>query len=280
LHRNNGLLQTGNRRAAVEGYNASWLAVNSQGDLYFTGRRVSSYSTNHNNSVFRQDVANIVAGYSSNPTEVYSRANSGNPNARVWVPSGLAVDSFNIYWGNQDEGTTHGSLVKGPRQNLGSAVSSAGQIMELSTQMDEVRGVANTGTHLFWNTPDGVYGMTKTTASTVTNPNQGLIATSPPGGGEVNGRTWSPMSIAYDGDSSVYISDQGLGRLYTMPAASLAPSNMSMFVDAPGIARVAIADFHSAFSALTGVGAATHTFKEPSFLLPFLVVAALSTVAM
>jgi len=281
-----GLLSIQNRRAAVEGYNASWLAVNSQGDLYFTGRKASIAAatlTNHNNSVFRQDVANIVAGYSTDPTEVYSRANSGNPNARVWVPSGLAVDSFNIYWGNQEEGTTHGSLVKGPRQNLGSAVSSAGTIMELSTQMDEVRGVANTGTHLFWNTPDGVYGVSKTTASTVTNPEQGLIATSPPDGGEENGKKWSPMSIAFDGEASVYISDQGLGRLYTMPAQTLKPSNLTMFVDAPGIARVAVCDFHNTFTALTGtggVGAATHTFKEPSFLLPFLVVAALSTLAM
>jgi hypothetical protein len=267
LHRRrDGLLETAQRRAAVEGYNASWLAVNSLGDLYFTGRQAGENVVSNVDSVFRQDVADIVAGNSMMPTEVYSRANSGNPNARVWVPSGVSVDSFNIYWGNQEGGTTHGSVVRGPRQNLGSVVSSAAAIMELSTQMEEVRGVTQTGTHVFWLAPQGVYGLTKTASSTVISPDEGLIAQPPPGGDD-NLPSWNPMAIAYDGDSSVYITDAsaaGRGMLYTLPALNLAQHNLTRFVEAPGIYHLAILDFQTVYA--PDVGAAS-TVRASYFAL-------------
>lgn len=274
---NGGILETGPRRAAVEGYNASWLAVNAQGDLYFTGHMVSELTDGSIDSIFRQDAANIVAGYSTNPTEVYSRFNSGNPTSRVWMPSGLSVDSFNIYWGNQEAGTTHGSVVRGSRQNLGAAVSSDAQIMELSTQMDQVGGVTATGTHIFWLAPDGVYGLTKSTAYTITDPSEGRVALAPPG--DSNGASWTPRGIAWDGDSTIYISDAseaGRGKIYSAPSLNLAVHNLTKFVDVPGIYDIAVMDFSNVFiTDRVNSAFAHHVALLPGVFLLALFVAAL-----
>ena len=116
---NAGFLQTtGKQRAAVEGFSAHWLAVNGAGDLYFSGHPASKNGSLAD-SIWRIDNEQIVNGDTFNPTEIYTRANTGQPDPKVWELSGLAVDSFYIFWGNQAGGTKHGSVSKGTRANIG-----------------------------------------------------------------------------------------------------------------------------------------------------------------
>ena len=118
---NSGFLQTtGKQRAAVEGFSAHWLAVNGAGDLYFSGHPSAKNGNGTTvDSIWRLDNEQIVNGDTFNPTEIYTRANTGQPDPKVWELSGLAVDSFYIFWGNQAGGTKHGSVSKGTRANIG-----------------------------------------------------------------------------------------------------------------------------------------------------------------
>merc|ERR1719440_1068455 len=120
---------------AVEGWTVNWMAINGIGDLYFTGHAVVTPPQSAYDSVWRQDAVKIALGNTLSPVEVYTRSNSGNPNPKVWMPSGIAVDSFYIYWGNQELGQTHGSVSKGPRQNIGKVSDTA--IRPLSSSVEE-----------------------------------------------------------------------------------------------------------------------------------------------
>lgn len=241
IKRSDGLLETGNRYVAVEGYNARWLAVNSIGDLYFTGEEIVPPPQSVYGSIYRQDAVKIAMGDPTLPTELYTRSNSGNPNPAVWMPGGIAVDSFNIYWGNRESGTTYGSLLRGNRQNVGLINAEAG-ILHLSSQADDVRGIAITGTEAFFLSTSGVYGVSKMQSTEVTDANVGLVSAGPSRDGVA---TWDPQSIAYDGDGSLYMSDKSAGAVWTVPALSASIQPVAKFVDAPGIHGLCILESHS-----------------------------------
>jgi len=239
-----GLLETvGSRKAAVEGVNALWLTVNGVGDLYFTGR-LTSASSQHD-SVFRQDAASIAAGRSRTPTEVYTRSNTGNPNPKVWEPSGIAVDALFVYWGNKEGGTKHGAVVKGSRMNVG-LLSQDRQLKALSTTVDEVRGMVATGTHVFYLSNDGVHGVLKTAAQTAEDANLGLIAKQP----ATTSSGWNPTGITWDGDNTLYFTDLSSGIVYTVPALNILEHNVTKYADAPGARCLAVVGFSGGSSAM------------------------------
>lgn len=227
------LMTDGIQHVAVEGFEVYWMSVNGVGDLYFTGKQAVQPPQSSYEAVFRVDLEMINAGDSLNPVEVYSRPNSGNPNPKVWMPSGIAVDSFFIYWGNQERGTEHGSVVKGSRQNIGSG---APQILTtLSSQSDEVRGMAATGTLLYYLTPEGVWGIPKT----------GSVASliSPPPKETAEGTPWDPRSVAWDGFGTMYFTDNVAGRIYSIPAQDTLPHDIQRFADAPGVHGVTVFEY-------------------------------------
>lgn len=242
-----GLLRTvGQGRAAVEGVSAHWLSLNGDGDLYFVGHTVASYSVNSTDnktsllsadnstkidSIWRQDAENLATGDSFKPVEVYSRSNS---DSQAWQVSGLAVDSFHIFWGNEMDGTVHGSLCKGSRQNLGHSASSI-VVKKLNSALKEVRGVTTTGTEIFFLAPEGVYGYHKSSESEVSDPAEGLVAAPP-----ASNKTWSPMSIAWDGNSLLYFTDIATGSIYSLPSQSIRSQNITKFADAPYSHGVAV----------------------------------------
>jgi len=243
--RPDGLLETvGARRAAVQGYNASGVATNAQGDLYFVGRAVPTdgSATDPFTAIYRMDATSIARGDPLNPVEVYSRANSGSPDARAWSPSGLEVDSFFIYWGNSEAGTTHGSVVKGTRMNLGPALQAGNQVPTILDQaFDEVSGITTTGTHVYFLTSDGVHGVLKADVG-VSNPAVGLIATENNVTSKVASTPHGSFSdITWDGGNSLYVVTSGAaGAVYTLPALNTQAHSLEKFVDAPGIDSVAM----------------------------------------
>ncbi|CAK9116779.1 unnamed protein product [Durusdinium trenchii] len=231
---NKGLLQTvGRQRAAVEGFSAHWLAVNGAGDLYFSGHPAPKAGSNGTvDAIWRLDNEQIVNGDTFNPTEIYTRANTGQPDPKVWELSGIAVDSFFIFWGNQAGGTKHGSVSKGTRANIG-LQSQDMFVTTLDDALEEVRGLTTSGTEVFWLSREGVYGQSKTTSSKVSDPQVGLI--SPP-----HSLDWNPMSIAWDGSSQLYFTDAADGAVYTTPSLLSMQQEMSKFADAPYCHGIAI----------------------------------------
>jgi len=225
-----GLLKTdGLQHTAVDGYVAKWMACNGVGDLYFTGSKANdSNPSEPYPSVWRQDGVKITNGDALSPVEVYGRSNTGSPNPMAYSPSGIAVDSFMIYWGNEEKGTENGAVCKGTRQNIGKTsgiVTSA-----LSKAVDEVRGMAVTGEKIFYLSPNGLFSLPKTQTEPITDDSAGLIIQVPMGdkAGE-----WDPQSIAYDGDGTLYFTDKGKGIIYSIPEGGNSLYPLTKFVDAP-----------------------------------------------
>lgn len=236
----NGLLMTdGHQHVAVEGFEAHWMSVDGVGDLYFTGKEAVAPPQSSYDAIYRHDWAQLEQGVTINPNEVYSRPNSGNPNPRVWMPSGIAVDSFFVYWANQERGADHGSVVKGSRQNLGGSAEAV--LSTLTSQNEEVRGMAATGTLLYYVTPDGVYAIPKTGTSA------SLLSPPPPENDE--NEPWDPRSIAWDGGGTLYFTDNMAGRIYSVPAGDTLPHDITRFADAPGVHGVTILQLNNARSA-------------------------------
>lgn len=236
----NGYLMTdGHQHVAVEGYEAYWMAVNGVGDLYFTGKEAVAPPQSSYDAVYRHDWTQLEQGISIEPIEVYSRPNTGNPNPKVWMPSGIAVDSFFIYWGNQERGSDHGSVNKGSRQNIGAG--SEHITTTLTSEHEEVRGMTATGTLLYYLTPEGVYGIPKTGTS--------ASQLSPPPPENDENDPWDPRSIAWDGGGTMYFSDNMAGRIYSIPAGDTLPHTIHRFAEAPGVHGVCIFQFSGARSA-------------------------------
>mmetsp|Transcript_17876 Transcript_17876/g.39211 ORF Transcript_17876/g.39211 Transcript_17876/m.39211 type:complete len:403 (-) Transcript_17876:155-1363(-) len=251
--RPNGLLQTtGEQHVAVDKVAAHWMAVNGVGDLYFTGKALVDPPKSTYDAVFRHDASQIESGnsYINPESAVYSRddtslgaAGGGQP--AVWMPSGIAVDSFEVYWGNQELGGLHGSINKGPRKNIG---VTTGAVRSLNMATDEVRGMASTGTNIFYVTPKGVFGQEKSAATVVTDPAAGLIA--PPPADDTNGVPFDLKSIAWDGDGTAYLTNYAAGGpsgvIYSIPAVNTLRHDLTKFVDAPGVWGIALMNFEMA----------------------------------
>lgn len=259
--RRDGLLETGPRHAAVQNFSASWLSVSGLGDLYFTGHQQGAPAASSYDSVYRQDAVNLLSGNSLQPTELFSRSNSGSPNPQAWMPSGVAVDAFSVYWGNQELGGTHGSVVQGL---ITSGVSQGTSVLPISNALEQVNGVAVTGTSVFWAAPEGVYGRTKGLPLTMSDAQQGFIAGPPQ-------QDWTPAGLAWDGENTLYVADASNddAAVYSLPALNVQSSQMLKFADAPGINDLAIIGFHPANS-----GSSVRLQVAPLLVLAMCLVAA------
>jgi sugar lactone lactonase YvrE len=230
-----GLLKTdGLQHVAVNDVTAYWMTVDGVGDLYFTGSLVGGIPMGDasRRSVFRMDIAKIDKGDALNPKEVYSQANSGYPFPKVQMPSGIAVDSFGIYWGNAQNGTSNGAVCSGTRQNIGATTF---DLNVLTTAVNEVRGVALAGEGVFWLTPQGIYGADKMGSGvTITDPSFGLVQSSP------NFDGWDPKSLAFDGENTMYWTETKTGVIYQFPVGDTNPHPLNKYIDAPQVYGVTV----------------------------------------
>jgi len=234
----------GQRQAAVQNVTAHWIAVNSVGDLYFTG--TSGRGNASRVSVWRQDAHNTASGDAFGAVEVYTRENSGMPDPTAWIPSGIAVDSLHVYWGNEIGGRTHGSVVKATRTNVG-LKPEAMSMQTLSQAVSDVRGMTTTGTHIFYTSPQGIYGVLKTEAPAQQDARKGLVVPPRSGGDTVS---WNPTNIAWDGDSTLYFTETSTGTIYSIPALNVQTTALTKHVDAPGAFGIGMIAFSSAGHAL------------------------------
>lgn len=252
------LMTTGEQFVAVEGYVAQWMSVDAVGDLYFTGKK----GNDTEDSIYRHDAAKISLGQTLAPFQVYSRSNSGSPTPKAWSPSGIAVDSFSVYWGNQDGGLEHGGVVRGPRQNIARLPGSGGAtaVTTMSSANDKVLGMAITTYNLYYLTPQGVYGQPKDEVLDISDPTVGLVAPPPaqPNSGQNamgdSAEGFSPRGLAYDGDNTMYFSENKQGIVYAVPAADLNRHDLVKFVDAPGVFGVTVANFERMSSGFQPAG--------------------------
>jgi len=231
-----GLLKTdGHQHVAVDNVTAKWMAVNGLGDLYFTGQTLVEAPASSYRAVYRMDESKIAIGDAMNPVEVYSKATGGYPESNVWMPSGIAVDSFNVFWGNQEKGIKYGSVCSGSRKKQDE--TGHPEINVLSRQVNEVRGMAVAGQNIFYLSTQGIYGQEKTTSSVADrNPDVGFVQSA----GQASPDGWDPVSIAFDGEDTMYWTEAKTGIIYQFPAGDTQARPLHKYADAPSVYGITV----------------------------------------
>jgi len=260
----------GNRLMIMSGHSVEWVAVNHDGNVFYSDQNSKSI-----NKITRQTMASIANGeisatdlqvVSEKTQEAISSAKvssgiessvlaptdpppataeilaiyEGSINSHVTVPSGIASDGMRLYWGNSLNGQGSGSVVAGevyPQSppNLAPGSDPAPfPCTVLAQNTEQSYGVAKTNTMVFYssqnqgnNNSGVVYGALAHPigAQTVSTVAMGLQ---------------QPRGLAWDGDNTVYVADQGSNTVWSFPSGRLidgAPLSQSVsFVKPYGLA--------------------------------------------
>jgi len=220
------LVTDGRQHVAVEFVEPNWLAVDGVGNLFFSGKLILPPPSTSVEGIYKHDTIALATGVTTNPKEIWMRTNSGVPTPKVWAPTGLATDNFHLFWGNGQEGKTHGSLVKAAAEPPD--VQPEMSVKAIADNSDEVRGVVLTPTSVFYTTADGIFGVSKSkVGQTCTDSGCALLS---------NALT-SPMGMVWDGDGTVYVAehDNEKGAIYSFPSnGPLGAHHLVKYVDAAG----------------------------------------------
>lgn len=222
---NGKLITDGRQHKAVTGVDAQWVAVNGNGDLYFSGKLTPPIPqpTPSYDAIYFHSAIAMATGDTINVKEVWTRANSGSEK-KVWTPGGLAMDAFQLYFANREAAKMHGTVVKASMSPPD--VEPENSILTIADNSDVVFDIALSSTSLFYGTSSGVYGISKSKAtSTCGTTNCNLVSELPK----------KATSLFWDGDGTIYVADNGLGGIYTFPSGSPQKHKLTKVIDAPGV---------------------------------------------
>jgi sugar lactone lactonase YvrE len=206
------LLVEGQPTVAAQNVEARWVAVDGQGDLFFTDEAA--------NVIMRVSSADVNAG-NAHPVVVYSGAQTPEVNR----PGGVAVDNFNVFWSNKAVGTQVGSVVKGDEEPQ---TAKKHVLAKIAENANKVYGVCLSQNNVFYtDTQKFLFGVKKS---------GGAIAT-------VSDGLLGPRGCTWDGESTVFVADKAAGAIYSFPGnmPNLSPARLSKFAsydDAFGLAVV------------------------------------------
>jgi len=233
------LITDGRQHIAVEAVFAKYVAVDPVGNLYFTGQLELLAPLVSEPGLFKQDTIALATGLTTNPKTLWNTANTGE---RLFMPAGFAVDSFNVFWGNAEAGTTHGSVVRAPITPPD--VSAVESVLPMADNANEVMALALTPTNLFYSTTNGIYGISKNKESGTCG-TDGQDCTREILNGHVTSMIW-------DGDGTVYAavgnpaSEIGKGKVYAFASNTVQTDVMLReVVSAPGVWGVEVLEITS-----------------------------------
>lgn len=225
---------------AVQNVSANSMAVDTVGNLYFSGKITKEAPEVAYDSIYRLDAVQIATGNAGTATEVWTRSNTGQPNPGIWLPTGVAVDAFSVYWGNGESGASHGTVVRGSGQSR--AASTKLTVTPMADNTDQVMDLVMTPQSVFYATPDGIFALAKDKSEGACDADGVKCPSISTDAEDVQGMT-------YDGDGTVYLADNSLGAVYSFPSGSRAAHKLTKVADAPGTWGVAFLSYDSKFHA-------------------------------
>merc|ERR1719321_926888 len=250
------MVSDGVQLTVVTGKEPRWVSCDIHGNLYFTDQS--------SNTIFKLDYATIgeIASEKFSASDLQTiqeaeeeelaqaeaaeaLAKSGNnlpqtpapppkpiihalyekaANPHVMKPSGIATNGIQLFWGNEKKGETAGSIVQGEVHPVAPAVSGDSEDTEgaptfttkqISMNSAAVFGVALTPSYIIYGEEtQNVYGV-KYSGGAVTT---------------FTDKIQAPRGIAYDGDATAYVADQGSHAVYSFPCGTLAPVDISRVI--------------------------------------------------
>mmetsp|Transcript_44561 Transcript_44561/g.102898 ORF Transcript_44561/g.102898 Transcript_44561/m.102898 type:complete len:391 (-) Transcript_44561:20-1192(-) len=214
-------LHVGRQRRVAESVASSGLklSVDKYGALYYTGTQAGQ-------------VGRIDTRSDANYTEVLYDVNT---DAVVSSPGGVAVDNFFVYWANEADGESAGSIVKGMErpeevaaftegENASSGTSSNTTYpIALVSNIPTVQGLCLARDNLFYTDANGpLYGIKSAGGGTVTS----VYNFS------------SPRGCAYDTEGTLYVADSAANAVFTLPANFMTLRSVSSVTEVANLTAV------------------------------------------
>jgi len=188
--KDNKLIYLGDPVTVAQDVKPRWVAVDGVGNVFFT--------SGADNKIQRVMAERMELG-DTRAELVYN----GNTVYQVSRPSGLAIDNFNIYWANREQGIKMGSLAMGlemPPEN-----EPWNSVRTLSDNVLQSFGVCLSATNVFYTAnARTVYGVKKVGGPVV----------------KITDKLNQPRGCVWDTDGTIYIADRGNEGIYTFPASA------------------------------------------------------------
>jgi len=125
---------------------------------------------------------------------------------QVSFPGGIAVDNFQVFWTNKQQGSQHGTLLKGLESPIPSG-SNGSSVSVLSRVSESAYGVCLAMDNVFYTGHDKyVYGLKKGKATPVS---------------QITSMLGSPRGCIWDGDGTVYVADRTKKAIYSFSGGSM-----------------------------------------------------------
>lgn len=220
-----GALITGGRQnVAVQAMGTRNLALDLAGNLWFSGKSLPPPPVPSTDAIWKQPWMTIdQSSISGTPIDPLPQWTNGHTQSTV---SPLVLDAFNIYYGNDVEGKTKGSLVKAS-QSVPLADPKSG-LSAMADNAEVTYSVAVTPTSLFYATDNAIYGVMKTKVGASCGATGSLCHV-------VTDLVKKPTSMLWDGDGTIYVADNGAGAIYSFASGSVSEHALDKIIDAGGV---------------------------------------------
>mmetsp|Transcript_72893 Transcript_72893/g.158215 ORF Transcript_72893/g.158215 Transcript_72893/m.158215 type:complete len:446 (-) Transcript_72893:56-1393(-) len=271
------LVTDGNRLTILSGRSVEWVAINHNGDVFYSDQ--VSNSINKITADVMQRLQVGMAGFSAEDLTVVSEkqqeataaasrasqmlgVSASDPktsphilsiyesplNPHVTVPAGIVSDGIRLYWANQASGKTAGAAVQGevnpkaPPNMAPGSEPAAFPSLALTNITEAAYGIAKSSSCVFISSQD------------VNSPvGGGIVYGMAQTGGDVYNfatNLGTPRGLVWDGDQTIFVADEGANTVSSFPAGRLmnnAPLSKTVeFAGAYGVAILAATD--TAFS--------------------------------
>lgn len=243
------LTTDGRKNVAVITVVAYALDCDGQGNLYVGGQAIRAVTPSMPAppvSIMKFTWYQLLTGDTSiqNTEGIWNVDNSGDP-AKLWKPSSMVTDGSKIFWGNAEQGGTHGTLVEGPIDKP--SVNPVGSLKVHVDQGDEVGSVVLTPEFLFYSTENGIFGTPRykkeqgcgkpaNTEKKKMNP----VALSLKKAGEtgpcglISNEVSSTKGMVWDGDGTVFALDPKSG-IYSFPSGNMEEHHLVKLLEVEGL---------------------------------------------
>lgn len=222
---NGKLITDGHQHLAVAEMKCHFMAVDNNGNLFYSGKwsPAMPQPSPPLDAIFKHTAIQLATGDTVVGPQVWNRDNTGST-PKSYTPGALALDAFNLYWGNQESGRNHGAVVRAGQS--APEIQPETTVHQLADNTEQVFGIGLTTTFLFYGTPEGIYGVPKTKTTDVCT--------------ESSCKLVSPLStqataMIWDGDGTMYVADHLLGKIYSFPSGSADKHNLEAQVDCPNV---------------------------------------------
>jgi len=257
------LITDGVQRIAAANMAAKGLAVNQAGDLYMTGLNIAVGDVPAATAVFHKDSVSIVT--ESKGFDGLSRlwtAGDGSwapvgtgfstpTTPELYQPGPIDVDLFGMYWGNNIRGPTASAIARGALTVPAPATGSESKAPQptataLADNLESVSGLAVTSSGVYYCGRKGTFGLIYGV------PRKDTIHGCQAEGSKcsVIAEVTKPSSLAWDGESTMYVADAGTGNVFSFASDVVGRHELVRVGEAKGVESIAILRVRSSCSQL------------------------------